>query len=178
MPLGLLDHVSTPVGRRPCGPHRVSSAIGRERIVRPLHGRQSPTPTENYVDDTTLSAGQDGSTDTSSNGDWEGRYKGLQKVVSQRDRDLAAITGERDALKARLDSEAEDRQAFEAYRQEQSIASQEQARRAQYEALKAEFEVEDEPPTPRRAGSHDVWPERFERKAPRTEDAEVRGFPV
>jgi hypothetical protein len=74
---------------------------------------------------------------------WEGRYAGLQKVLSKRDTELTTATTELDRLKAEHEQAIAE---LGTYRQRDVDASEEDLARQQYDALRARFEPD--PPTP------------------------------
>lgn len=74
---------------------------------------------------------------------WEGRYAGLQKVLSKRDTELGTANAELDRLRAEHEQAIAD---LATYRQREVDASEEDLARQQYEDLKQRFEPE--PPKP------------------------------
>ncbi len=94
------------------------------------------------MDDMTPSS--DDSGDITNDADnWQGRYAGLQKVLSKRDTELTTATTSLDQLRKEHEQALAD---LNTYRQRDVDASEEEQAKAQYESLRARFEAP--PPTP------------------------------
>ena len=89
----------------------------------------------------------DGQADgTQGNGeDWESRYTGLQRVVSKRDQETAALRRQMDEIVAARESDATE---LAEYRAQRAAAEEEARALASYESLRDRFE--EEPPAPLR----------------------------
>lgn len=74
---------------------------------------------------------------------WQGRYAGLQKVLSKRDTELTTATTSLDQLRKEHEQALAD---LATYRQRDVDTSEEEQARQQFESLKARFETP--PPKP------------------------------
>ena len=114
------------------------------------------------------------------NSNWEARYRGLQKVLSTRDRELATAVAERQTLAAQIEAQKADLTEYEEFRQAKAAADAEQSEREQYEALRAKFDAEEPAPSPPQRPnemSRLGWTDRYERK-PAEERTGGDGWPI
>ncbi len=74
---------------------------------------------------------------------WEARYKGLQKVLAERDTTLTTSTAALDSLRQEHEQTLAE---LDTYRQRDVDASEEEQARKTYEDLRARFEPEPPPP--------------------------------
>lgn len=113
---------------------------------------------------------------TNEQDNWQERYGGLQKVLSNRDTELTTATAELDRLRAEHEQAIAD---LATYRQREVDTSEEDLARQQFEALKDRFE-----PNPKPIGNNPARPARGwedgseKRYADRERTGTSQGFPI